>query len=123
MQMHCRCKFKFHCLVFPLLVLILTSLTRDPHSPHDAQCGPGSRGQSNVTRPGPVPAAFREFYYLLVAQFIFGQLTIGHQKSWRIRTSDAQLTITMIRILLCITLVLTLASAVPKPMSDMEIYT
>ena len=83
--------------------------------------GPGVRATSQ--QPGPVPAAFREFYYLLVAQFIFGQLTIGHQKSWRIRTSDAQLTITMIRILLCITLMLTLASAVPKPMSDMEIYT
>ena len=44
------------------------------------------RGQSDDTAQlGPVRAAFREFYYLLVAQFIFGQLTIGHQKSWRLK--------------------------------------
>merc|ERR1712043_21354 len=39
------------------------------------------------------------------------------------RKSDTQLTVKMIRVLLLITLMLTLVSAVPKPMSDMEIYT
>ena len=93
-------------------------------SPSDAQSGVRVTTQP---MPGPVRAAFREFYYLLVAQYIFGQLTTGHQKSWRLgsiyRKSDTQLTVKMIRVLLLITLMLTLVSAVPKPMSDMEIYT
>ena len=40
---------------------------------------------TGLTYSQPVPAAFREFYYLLGAQLIFSQLTADHQKSWRLK--------------------------------------
>ena len=107
---------------FSLFVLILTSLTWNPHMPSQYW----SRGQSDDTaRDQSRPPSVSFTIYLLLSLFLASwPLDIKRVGSSSIRKSDTQTNpIKMIRLLLVITLMLTLASAVPKPMSDMEIYT